>query len=146
MSTYLDWLEVPKAKRVGYSGNLAFFTNRQYSEIVMPLLTGQNVITLKDFEKRFLYATAHITSSLLRNCIEWKVPAELVLGPTTAEGAQEKFKLFDGEKELTISTLVRGGIMFVNGDLFTGVYFTCPSNFHHGQIMAWLRTMGKVLR
>lgn len=142
---HLEWSEVPKKFRLLKGVKHAFFTNHAYNEIIIPELRGQNVMSLKSYEKRFAYGNGHVTSVLIRNCRDWNVPAESVIGNTPFEGEQDVVCFYTSEGFIRVKTLLRGGILFLNGDYFDRGYFVCPTIDDYQRTMTWLLQLGNLL-
>jgi len=144
---YLDWLEVPKSKRLKAGVKHVFFTDHQHDEVIIPELKGKNIFSLTEYIKRFNYGSSHVTSVLLRNCIKWNVPGEVVVGNTLYESDQDFIYFYTEHMGyIKITTLVRGGILFLNGDLFERAYFLVPDELSYSKAMTWLRQMGNLLK
>lgn len=143
---YLEHAEVPKSIRIVNGAKHVFFTNHDYDEVIIPELKGINTMPLKTYEKKFAYNTGHITSGLIRKCRDWKVPAEEVVGLTTYEGDQSVVTLYTYRGMVKIKTLLRGGILFLNGDYFNRAYFICPTEESFHEALTWLTRMGKQLQ
>lgn len=141
----LDWMEVPKKFRLTKGIKHAFFTNHQYNEITIPELKGCNVMTLKEYEKKFAYSSGHVTSVLIRNCRDWNVPMEDVSGNTPYEGEQDVLYFYTHLGYIRLNTLLRGGVLFINGDYFDRAYCICPTYEKYQETIAWLRQMGNLL-
>lgn len=144
--SHLEWMEVPTHHRLSKGAKHAFFTNHQYNEITIPCLRGENTMSLRAYEKRFAYGSGHVTSVLIRNCRDWNVPAQSVVGNTVQEGAQEALYLYTHLGNTRVNTLLRGGIMFINGDFFDKAYFVCPTLESYYATLTWLKELGKLLK
>lgn len=144
--SHLEWVEIPKQQRLTKGIKHAFFTNKECNEIIIPCLRGVNVMTLKSYEKRFAYGSSHVTSVLIRNCRDWNVPAQSVVGNTVQEGAQEALYLYTHLGNTRVNTLLRGGIMFINGGFFDKAYFVCPTLESYYATLTWLKELGKLLK
>lgn len=144
--SYLEWADVPKSKRLLKGVKHVFFTNHQYNEVIIPVLRGTNVMSLKDFEKKFAYGNGHVTSVLIRNCRDWNVPPEDVIGNSPYDGEQNVFYLHTHQGLTRMTALLRGGILFVNGDYFNRAYFLCPTIESYQTTMNWLAELGGLLR
>ena len=146
MANYIEHQDVPRKDRLTKGLKHVFFTNCHYNEVIIPEYEGPNILTLKDFEKRFAYESSHVTGVLIRHCIKWKVPLDKVVGMTPNEGAQDFVYMYTHKGYIRINTLFRGGILFLNGDYFDHAYFICPTNKSFFDVMGWLRTMGQLLK
>ena len=140
--TYLQWLEVPKPLRITQGANHAFFTNTDYNEIIIPELTGQNVFSLKEYQRRFAYGSGHVTASLIRNCFDWNVPGEVVTGNAPHDGESAKVRMYTPKGLVMVQTLVRGGILFISGDVFDRGYMLVPTPASYYHALKWLKEMG----
>ena len=147
MTDYLNWLEVPKKKRFTKGAKFAFFTNHDYNEVIIPDIVGENVMSYKDYIKRFAYGNGILASNLIRNCIEYQVPAELVLGITELDGEEyrQKFHVSDNTT-VPINAILRGGVFFIYGDFFGRVYFPCPDTETFHEIKNWLNQLSRVMK
>ena len=53
MANYIEHQDVPRKDRLTKGLKHVFFTNCHYNEVIIPEYEGPNILTLKDFEKRF---------------------------------------------------------------------------------------------
>lgn len=143
---YLEHSEVPKKFRLTHGAKHTFFTNHHYNEVIIPELSGNTTMSLKAYEKKFAYSSGHVCSVLIRNCRDWNVPVESVHGNTPMEGAQDHHYLYTHLGHIRINSLLRGGILFLNGDYFEKAYFVCPTMESYTTTLTWLRQLGNLLR
>lgn len=146
MAGYIPHDDVPKKHRLTKGQKYAFFTNHNYSEVIIPQLKGQNIFTLKEYERKFAYGSGHVTSVLIQRCIDYDIHGEDVFGNSIAEGDQGVHYFYTSQGYMRLSSLTRGGIVFINGDYFDKAYFLAPNQTRWLEVMCYLTQMGNLLK
>lgn len=144
--SYLSWSDVPVAKRLKWGIKHVFFTNHNYDEVIIPNLKGNNIMSVKTFQQKFAYESSHVTAALLRNCIEWGITQDEVTGGSVMDGLQDHFAIYTGTEKKRATTLLRGGILFINSDHFDHAYMRTPDERTYRESMRWLKNGGLLLR
>lgn len=148
MSAYLNWVQVPVSKRLQWGVKHVYFTDHSYEELIIPEIKGNNRLSLKAYEEKFAYDSSHVASFILRSCIERGIEVHELSGLTPSDGTQARFYFYtgNGKERLRITTILRSGILFLNGDLFGQAYMRVPTERDYHQSLRWLKELGIILR